>query len=35
LESLHSFNFFLCWANKIGSLEKKKKGWTCESPPTN
>ncbi len=25
LESLHSFNFFWCGANKIGSLQKKKK----------
>jgi hypothetical protein len=28
--------FFLQWANKIGSFQKKKKRiWTCQAPPTN
>ncbi len=35
LGSLHSFNFFLKWANQIGSLQQKKKSWTSEAPPTN
>jgi hypothetical protein len=35
LGSLHSFNFFLQWGNQIGSLQKKKKDWTWEPPPTN
>ncbi len=34
LGSLHSFNFFLGWANQSGSLQKKE-SWTCEPPPTN
>jgi hypothetical protein len=33
LGSLHRFNFFLWWANQIGSLQKKS--WTCEATPTN
>jgi hypothetical protein len=32
LGSLHSFNFFLLWANQMAHL---KKNWTCESPPNN
>jgi hypothetical protein len=35
LGSLHSFNFFLQWANQIGSLHPKKKKKTWEAPPTN
>ncbi len=34
LESIHSFNFFVWWADQNGLLQHRR-SWTCEASPTN